>query len=144
MIMAEKWRTSRKTRVSVAAVVALNETTRNDFFAITGNERAYAWWAARCGLDPQLLLLALAVTGSQDDDSLLKRIQDWIPHVVCLQGQQLSDLVDGYWLINELHLAEGPELKKALELLRNAEISGQVNSVEEARQFLLQHYHNKD
>jgi hypothetical protein len=35
-------------------------------------------------------------------------------------------------------------MTKALELLRTAEISGQVSSDEEARLFLLEHYQNKD
>jgi hypothetical protein len=67
-----------------------------------------------------------------------------VPLVANLDDRRPNDLVDGHWLCNKLHLKDGPEMTRALELLRTAEISGQVSSDEEARLFLLEHYQNKD
>jgi len=55
-----------------------------------------------------------------------------------------NDLVDGNWLRNELGLKDGPDMTRALKLLRNAEIFGQVSNHEEARQFLAQSFRNRD
>jgi poly(A) polymerase len=142
--LAENWLLSRKARTNIAAIVALNIVARNDFAAIALNERAYAWWAARQHIEPKLLLLAMAVVGSPESQPSLAELRAWVPLVANLDDRRPNDLVDGHWLCNKLHLKDGPEMTRALELLRTAEISGQVSSDEEARLFLLEHYQNKD
>ncbi len=142
--LAETWRLSRKAKANIAAVVALDESTLNEFASIARNERAYRWWSARHRIEPKLLLLALAVLAPAKTASPSARIQAWVPLVADLSDQRLSDLVDGHWLRNELHLKDGPEMAKALERLRNAEIFGQVSNEVEAHQYLLRQDQNKD
>jgi poly(A) polymerase len=143
-LLAEKWRLSRKARANIAAVVGLDKVALNDFATIARNERAYSWWAARYRIDPKLLLLALKVVGLPDSRSALQEIQAWVPLVARLNDRRMVDLVDGHWLRKELSIEEGPEMTKALELLRNAEISGAVANVTEAKDFLSRYYQNKD
>ena len=140
--LAEQWKLSRRARATVAAVAALDQSLLNEFAAIARTPRAFAWWAARRRCDPQLLLLALA--GSPDAGALLPGIHDWVPLVAGLDGERPHDLVDGHWLRSTLPLAEGPEMNRALELLRNAEITGEVGSREDACRFLARHYQNRD
>jgi tRNA nucleotidyltransferase/poly(A) polymerase len=140
--LATEWKFSRKSRSIVAAAVALDAGVLNEFAAIARNQRAYAWWSARYQCEPGPLLLALA--GSPGAATLTAVIREWVPLVAGLGRQRLKDLVDGQWLQSELCLEEGPEMTKALELLRNAEISGAVSSREEACRFLARHYHNRD
>ena len=142
-LLAEKWHLSRNSRASIASVTALDMDTLKDFAAIARNARAYAWWAARRRINPRLLLLALAVTGSQESGVLLEELQFWVPLVASFGDKRPDDLVDGHWLRENLHIKDGPVMKKALELLRNAEIYGQVSSKQEARQFLAGHYQNR-
>ena len=144
VMLAEKWRLSRKAKTNIAAIVALDKTVLDSFAALPRNERAYAWWAARCHVEPKLLLLALAVLGESVTHPIIAQLRDFVPVAALLSGQRPRDLVDGYWLRNELRLKDGPDMSNALELLRNAEIVGEVSSTEEACQFLSRHYQNRD
>jgi len=141
--LAEKWLLSRKSRANIAAVTALDMNTLKDFAAIARNARAYAWWAVCRRINPKLLLLALAVACSQESRAHLQGLEFWVPLVASFGDQRPVDLVDGHWLRENLHIEDGPVMTKALELLRNAEIYGQVNSKQEARQFLAGHYQNR-
>ncbi len=141
--LAEKWLLSRKARAMIAAISALDNDAQNDFASIARNERAYTWWAARRHIEPKLLLLALAVVGSFECRPSAAELRAWVPLVADLDDRRPNDLVDGHWLRNRLHLKGGPEMTKALELLRTAEITGQVSNDKEARQFLARHYQNK-
>lgn len=140
--LAESWKLSRKTRAGIKAVTALDASRVADFMKIARNQRAYAWWSARHGIDPKLLLLALA--GSQATASFTAEIQAWAPLVEGIGAGYPHDLVDGHWLRDELLLQEGPAMSNALEMLRNAEIYGEVGTPQEARRFLLRQYHNRD
>lgn len=142
--LAEEWRLSRKVRANIAAIAALNQVVLKEFFGIANNARAFAWWSARYRVDPKLFLLALVVVGLPEVAMDMAVIRGWVTLVDGLDDQRPADLVDGDWLRRELHLIAGPEMTKALQRLRNAEISGQVSSQEEARQFLIQSYHNRD
>jgi poly(A) polymerase len=143
LLLAEKWRLSRKSKANIAAIVALDKVSLQEFAAIARNERAYSLWAAHYRIDPKLLLLAL-VAGPPNVAPVSLETQTWVPLVARLDGQRLNDLVDGHWLRTELGLKEGPEMTKALQLLRNAEISGQVSNQDEAHRFLVEYYRNKD
>jgi poly(A) polymerase len=139
--LADKWLLSRKARANIRAIVALDQVALNEFATIAHNERAFTWWAARYSVDPKLLLLAVAILGSMFP---LDAIRTWVPLVARINDQRLSDQVDGHWLRSELGLKEGPEMTKALQLLRNAEIFGQVSNKDDAHRFLVEHYQNKD
>ncbi len=142
--LAERWMLSRKAREMIASIAALDDDAQKVFSAIARNERAYAWWAARQHVEPKLLLLALAVVGSPESRPSPAELRAWVPLVADLDDRRPRDLVDGHWLRNKLHLKSGPEMTKALELLRTAEITGQVSNDKQARLFLLEHYQNKD
>ena len=135
--LAEKWRLSRKARTNIVAITGLDKAALIEFSCIAHNERAYAWWALRYRIDPQLLLLALAaLIGPLGVGPASEELQSWVPLVGRLDDRRPNDLVDGHWLRNELKLKEGPEMTKALQQLRNAEISGQVSNSDEAHEFL--------
>ena len=140
---AEKWRLSRKARASITAVLSLDPVALKELATINRNERAFMWWADRYHIDSKLLLLTMAVVGPPETIFTIADIRAWVPLVASLNDQRLYDLVDGHWLHNELGLSEGPEMTKALQLLRNAEIFGQVNNQDEAHRFLVGYYQNK-
>ena len=71
-------------------------------------------------------------------------IYNWAPVVDTLDDQLPEELVDGHWLPYEFGLPAGPEISRALQLLRNAEISRRVDSAESARKYLAQHCKNMD
>jgi len=68
----------------------------------------------------------------------------WIPLVDSLEGKSPDDFVNGHWLRAELGIQDGPEMARALSLVREAEISGEVKSEGDARNLLLRHYKNLD
>ncbi len=141
--IAEKWLLSRKAKSNIKALVSLDKATARQFASIARNQRALHWWSLRCGVEPKLLLLYLAVYDLQDED-LLTDLASWVPIAEQLEDQRLPDLVYGRWLTESLGIEEGPEMSRALELLRNAEITGEVSNAEEARHFLSQLYLDND
>jgi poly(A) polymerase len=142
--LAEKWRLSRKARTNITAVLTLGQSALNELATIARNERAFMLWSSRYHIDPKLLLLAITVIGLPKTTFTIDDIRAWVPFVARLNDQRPNDLVDGHWLRNELGLKEGPEMTKALKLLRNAEISGQVSDKDEAHRFLVEYYRNRD
>lgn len=141
--LATKWLLSRNSRANIEAVTTLDMDTLKDFATIARNARAYSWWAARLRINPRLLLLALAVTGTLESGAHLVELQTWVPLVAAVSDQRPDDLVNGHWLRENLHIKDGPEMTKALERLRNAEIYGEVSNVQEARCFLAGHDQNR-
>jgi poly(A) polymerase len=141
--LAEKWLLSRNTRAMIAAIAALDDDAQKAFATIARNERAFAWWAARRNLEPKLLLLALAVVGSPEGRPSPAELRAWVPLVADLDDRRPMDLVDGNWMRKTLLLKDGPEMTKALQLLRTAEITGQVGNAQEAQRFLARYYQNK-
>ena len=140
--LSEEWKLSRTARANVAAVAALDGAGLHEFAALARTRRAFAWWAARRQCDPHLLLLALA--GSPSTGAYAAAIPEWVPLVADLRRERPQHLVDGHWLRNELSIEPGPEINKTLELLRNAEMSGEVSSREDACRFLARLYQNRD
>lgn len=141
---ANAWRLSRRARSNITSVAALNATALDEFSRLSPTSRAFAWWANRYQIAPQLLLLALAALAVRQSPARRVDILPWVPLLEQINGQRPNDLVDGHWLCNQLGLAAGPQMTEALQLLRQAEIFGQVESAEAAREFLLRHYRNKD
>lgn len=140
--LALEWKLSRKARAVVAAVSTLGEGIWGAFLALAPTGRAFAWWAARHQCHPRALFLALAgMPGPADSHAILV---DWLPRIADLADKRPRDLVDGHWLRRELGLAAGPQMSRALELLRNAEMCGTVSSRDEARRFLARKFHNRD
>jgi len=77
-------------------------------------------------------------------DRYMEFIASWVSLVDSLEGKPPEDFVNGHWLRAELGLQDGPEMTKALSLVREAEISGEVKSEGEAHNLLLRHYKNMD
>lgn len=140
--LANKWKLSRNATEQIALVAGLDAGVLQSFSAIARNQRAYAWWAWRLHGDPRGLLLALA--GHPQADTIASAIDELTPLIAGLDCRRPKDLVDGRWLRDELRLADGPEMNRALTLLREAEIFGEVNNREEACRFLASHYQNRD
>ena len=142
--LAEEWLLSRKAKAYVAALASVDERAMKELEKVSLGWRAFSWWAYGYRIEPRLLLLALAAIGALKGNSTSKLICDWVPVVDTLDNQPPEDLVDGYWLQQELGLLPGPEISHALQLLRNAEISGLVDSTESAWKYLVHHYKNID
>lgn len=140
--MAIKWKLSRNATAGVAAISTLDADVLKEFAAIAGSQRAFAWWASRLNCDPKLLLLALI--SHPGADAVTAKVDELIPLVATLDERRPSDLVDGHWLRNELRLEDGPVMTAALELLRTAEIYGEVTNRDEACRFLARHFQNRD
>ena len=142
--LAEEWLLSRKAKACVKALASIDERTLKELDKISQVPRAFAWWAHAYRIEPRLWLLALAAFGALQDGSSNELICSWVPVVDALGDQPPKELVDGYWLQHELGLPAGPAISHALELVRNAEISGRVDSPESARAYLVQHCKNID
>ncbi len=141
--LAENWSLSRKSMASISALSRLDEQVVSELSVVAHNERAYAWWANSCRLEPKLLLLAIAVVSSKANEEVPALIHSWVPLVNTLKSTQPAELIDGHWLNQELSIKQGPDMSQAMELVRQAEIFGKVTSSGEAKEFLSSHYQNK-
>jgi len=142
--LAEEWMLSRKAKAYANVLARIDERTLEELSKVSQGQRAFAWWAHGYRVEPRLWLLALAAAGALQGDSNIELICNWVPVVDTLDDHLPKELVDGHWLQHELGLPAGPEISRALDLLRGAEISGQVDSVESARVYLVQHCKNID
>ena len=141
--IAEQWLLSRKLQKTIAAMVSIETSDLRELSSVACNPRALYWWSQRIGVEPKLLLL-YAACKSQPGESIAEEMAPWISFADQIADKRFSDLVYGRWLVSCLGIEEGPEMSRALELLRNAEISGQVANEEEARDFLSRTYLDKD
>jgi poly(A) polymerase len=139
--LADEWMLSRKAKSNVGGLAAIEGRVIEEFACVYHSERAFAWWARRSHVDPKILLLAVAVAELANHDEL---IGQWVQLVDSFEGEPLDDLVNGHWLRSELGLQDGPEMTRALSLVREAEISGQVKDKDDAQNFLLRYYKNMD
>lgn len=141
--LADEWLLSRKAKGYIAAIGNIDENVLEEFFAIPFRERPFLWWAFQKRIEPKLLLLVVALNDSENP-SFDELVAKWIPLVNDLERGQPEALVDGRWLRTELGLEDGPEMSRAHQLLRHAEVAGQVDNPESARRFLRHHYANID
>jgi poly(A) polymerase len=141
--LADEWLLSRKAKGHIAAIGNIDENVLEEFFAIPFRERPFLWWAFQKRIEPKLLLLVVALNDSENP-SFDELVAKWIPLVNGFDRGQPEALVDGRWLRTELGLEDGPEMSRAHQLLRHAEVAGQVDNPESARRFLRHHYANID
>lgn len=139
--LADEWMLSRRAQTNISGLAAIDVSRLDDLACVYHSGRAFARWAHKTHVDPKILLLTLAVMGS---DPSVNLIASWIPLVDSLEGETPDDFVSGHWLRSELGLQDGPEMTRALALVREAEISGEVKSDEDAHNLLLRHYKNMD
>ena len=141
--LADEWLLSRKAKGYIAANGNVDENVLEEFFEIPFRERPFLWWAFQKRIEPKLLLLVVALNDSENPlfDELVAK---WIPIVNGLDRGKPEALVDGRWLRTELGLEDGPEMSRAHQLLRHAEVAGHVDNQESARRFLRRHYANID
>jgi poly(A) polymerase len=139
--LADEWMLSRKARTNIGGIAAADSRSLVDLEGVYLSGRAFARWASKARVEPKILLLTLAALES---DHSMDLISSWVPLVDSLAGKSPDDFVNGHWLRSELGLQDGPEMTRALALVREAEISGEVKSEEEAHNLLLRHYKNMD
>jgi poly(A) polymerase len=139
--LAEEWMLSRRAQTNIRGLAVIDVRSLDDLASVYHSGRAFARWACKTHVDPKLLLLTLAVLGS---DHPMGLIASWVPLVDSLEGKSPDDFVNGHWLRAELGIQDGPEMSRALSLVREAEISGEVKSEGDARNLLLRHYKNLD
>jgi poly(A) polymerase len=139
--LADEWMLSRRAQANIRGLVAIEASSLEDLASVYHSERAFARWASKTHVDPKILLLTLVALGS---DYHIDFFASWAPLVDSLEGEPLDDFVKGHWLRAELGMQDGPEMTRALSLVREAEISGEVKSEGDARNLLLRHYKNLD
>jgi len=139
--LAEEWMLSRRAQTNIRGLAVIDVRSLDDLASVYHSGRAFARWACKTHVDPKLLLLTLAVLGS---DHPMGLIASWVPLVDSLEGKSPDDFVNGHWLRAELGIQDGPEMSRALSLVREAEISGEVKSEGDARNLLLHHYKHMD
>lgn len=140
--IVSRWPLSRRSRTNMLGLNALELSDVSDFMALPSTARAFALWSQQKGVEPKLLLPTLCkLAGSTSAKIDFCR---WIKLVDPLDLSPPKDLVDGRWLREVLCLKDGPEMGRALELLRKAEMDGVVVDVTQARDFLVRQYQNKD
>ena len=139
--LADEWMLSRRAQTNIKGLAVIDVKSLDGLASVYHSRRAFARWAYKARVDPKILLLTLAVMGS---DRYMEFIASWVSLVDSLEGKPPEDFVNGHWLRAELGLQDGPEMTKALSLVREAEISGEVKSEGEAHNLLLRHYKNMD
>lgn len=131
-----RWRFSRNTTNLGASLVALSVQRLEELAHLASGRRGRALWAATLGTRPCDHLAFLPVLADAPAALAVEQILpilDDVREVIC--AGRIPDLVDGEWVKKELGL-EGEAVGRALNSLRQAEIAGQVRSVEAAKEFL--------
>lgn len=131
-----RWRFSRNTTSLGVSLAALSAQRCKELAGLAPGRRGRALWAATLGAPPCDHLAFLPVLAEMPADLAVEQILpilDDVRAVIC--DGRIPDLVDGEWIKEELGL-EGEAIGRALNSLRFAEISGQVRSVEAAKEFL--------
>jgi len=141
--LEERLRLCRSHQRLIRSLVALDLGVGSELPQLPDNRRGRALWAASLGPSPRLALLLLSALVESppftpaEGAALLRDLA-----TVMVDGR-IPDLVDGRWLCRELGLSPGPEVGRALEILRQAEIEGTVATPEQARKLLIS-YKNKN
>jgi poly(A) polymerase len=131
-----RWRFSRHTSSLGASLVALSNQRLEELAGLSPGRRGRALWAASLGAGPCEHLAFLPVLAEGPAALAVEQILPILDDVRAVDdGGRIPDLVDGEWVRGELGL-EGEAIGRALSSLRQAEISGQVRSVEAAKEFL--------
>lgn len=140
---AAAWLFSRKAQIRIAAIAGLKRSLLGGMSGLLHRPRALALWCRKHLLDPIDLLLTAVGLGAlpcAGDD----QVSAWVSTAAAAREQPATDLVSGRWLTEELGIPAGPEVGKALARVREAEISGEVESAEEAQAFLRRLHQIKD
>jgi len=108
----------------------------NELASLPDTPRARARWVSGFGRDPLavLLLLLLQLPPEADLLSLVEAFSS--AFLAYAENDRLPDLLDGDWLRTTFNLSEGPVVGRLLELLRQAEIKGEITTSAEARRWL--------
>ncbi len=119
---------------ALAAVVATPADQGAELAGFADTERARALWvAARPAPEDRLLWLAALTTDPVQREQLLAALDSYL---ALNRKGRIPDLVDGDWLQQELGIPPGTALGKALVRLRAAELTGTVQTLDQARKFL--------
>lgn len=131
-------RLGRRSTACLLALTGLPRERASEIATLAGGRRGRALWAADLGPDACASLVFLAVLAEGPPAPAAARVLPLLQDVrECVHEGRIPDLVDGRWLREHLGLREGPGIGRALELLRREEVAGRVQSVEEARKFLI-------
>lgn len=142
--LADEWMLSRKAKMSIKSLSADDNILLTEYSRLGQTGRSFCLWSRKRRIDPRLLLLSVLLAKGEATSELCDDIVKWVPVVDALSSEEPEPFVDGHWLRSELGLQEGPEMKKALELLMAAEICGEISNKDEAHHYLLEHYKNID
>jgi poly(A) polymerase len=131
-----RWRCSRNTASLGASLVALSPERFEELTHLGSGRRGRALWAATFGPGPCDHLAYLPILAELPAARAVEKILPILDALrAVMRNGRIPDLVDGDWVRKELGL-EGEAIGRALNSLRQAEISGQVGSAEAAKEFL--------
>ena len=104
--------------------------------ALPNSSRAHARWVAGLGRAPLavLLLLLSYLPADREVGPILDSLST--AFLSYAENDRLPDLLDGDWLRATYNLPSGPVVGRLLELLRQAELQGEIASAAEARLWL--------
>lgn len=138
-------RFSKRTVNLIEQLQKLDESTVASFGDVAVKPRSRARWLASIGSEPlSCAIFLLLVSPGTVQDNLLQCELLIDSFLACSVRGRLTELVDGTWFTDELGIAEGPEIGRLQALVHQAEISGDVTTPEEARQWLLEHHKSID
>ncbi|MBW2476506.1 MAG: CCA tRNA nucleotidyltransferase [Deltaproteobacteria bacterium] len=138
--LSEDWRVSRNAQRRITSLSMTLPGMSMSLDAVAPNLRAFYFWLQKHGLDPADSLLAASVTTRKGRHCLIEKLLKWVPLVSEVVRKNINDLVTGEWISRELDIVPGPDVGKALAVLRNAEIEGLVANSHQAKSFLRAHY----
>lgn len=125
---------SRMTSRALLGYCALSSSKITELKGLKCGFRGRYWWVSGLGFDPVGCLILLAFNTSEYSPELAMHVLFLVKEYTC--AGVLADLVDGHWLCQHLEMKPGPRVGEALHALRCEEISGTVNSPEQAQEFL--------
>lgn len=135
-VFFQRWRFSRNTTSLGVSLATLSPERLEELGRLAPGRRGRALWAASLGASPCEHLAFLPVLAEGPAGLAVEQILPILDDVRAVAGDgRIPDLVDGEWVRKELGL-EGEAIGRALNSLRQAEIAGQVCSVEAAQEFL--------
>jgi poly(A) polymerase len=138
--ISREWLLSRKTSQRLEAISGLDQGVFVELDHVAKNKRSFYFWAAKYQLSVSLFFLVLTALSRHADSIEFETLRDLLDVIKLDDNYKPKEYVNGEWIKQNLTLEEGIEIKKAIQILRNAEIFGQVNSVDQAKKFLFDRY----
>jgi poly(A) polymerase len=129
-------RFSNRTINLIEQIRSIDAEILSDFVNVATKKRSRARWLSGTGNEPLATAIFMALLTDNESTDLLTSELLIDAYSASLVNGRLAELVSGDWLTDNLGLAEGPAIGRALEQLHLAEINGEVCTRDEAMVWL--------